>query len=135
MFSEIARTVMKRFVKPRRVLLIEDSKTQRLLIAKKLTDEGYDVHPCDNWESAMLAARTQPYDCYVCDYELVKLTKEVRRASLRELAGMGPTIIYTAAPDQVEKEFHTMVVSKFESAGTGLIDRIRELVHAKLKLT
>lgn len=79
-----------------RMLVVEDDKKIASFVVKGLKQSGFAVDHCDEGESALLLARSTPYDAAVIDIMLPKLDGLALVQQLRKDGIRTPVIILSA---------------------------------------
>lgn len=95
--------------RPKRILVVDDNLTLRVLLAQALEEAGYVAIAADSAEAALDVARFDPPDLWVVDHHMpgmsgAQLIRELRRSSderLRKVPAIGLTGYEEAAQDLV----------------------------------
>ncbi len=86
-----------------RILVVDDSKTQRMLARMILESEGYEVVEAEDGPGALAAASQESPDCILLDLNLPgESGQEVMQALHQEGHSM-PVIIFSAGVDESTK--------------------------------
>ena len=86
------------------VLYIEDDKDTRELVTLLLEQSGYELVAAENYEEALLLARTNRFDRYLIDHRMsggsgIDLCKK-----LREFNPFTPVLFYSGAAYETDKQ-------------------------------
>lgn len=84
-----------------RVLIVEDERSLRTIIEKRLKDEGYSVDACDNGEDGKYYIETGTYDTIILDVMLPKIDGFTLLKEMREKQNKVPVMLLTAK-DSIE---------------------------------
>ncbi|MCS6958936.1 MAG: ATP-binding protein [Pseudanabaenaceae cyanobacterium SKYGB_i_bin29] len=87
---------MKDVSRPLRILLVEDSPTNRLVINRLLTRKGHQVEEASNGEEAELKARQEQFDVIVMDLEMPLMSGEEAARLIKSFKPSLPIVIFSA---------------------------------------
>lgn len=106
---------------PLKILVVEDSESTRIVLAKKLGEWGYEVTACDDGDGALALVNKQGFDLIITDWimpgvdgmELIRQIRKLKREPLTYiivLTGMSEKedLLYaleTGADDYLTKPF------------------------------
>lgn len=96
--------------RPKRILVVDDNLTLRVLLAQAFEEAGYVAIAADSAEAALDVARFDPPDLWVVDHHMpgmdgAQLIRELRRSPderLRKVPAIGLTGYEEAAQDLVD---------------------------------
>jgi CheY-like chemotaxis protein len=100
--------------RPKRILVVDDNLTLRVLLAQALEEAGYMAIAAESAEAALDVARFDPPDLWVVDHHMpgmngAQLIRELRRSAderLRSAPAIGLTGYEGAAQDLVDAGAH-----------------------------
>jgi len=88
---------------PHKLLLVDDNRVNRLLIAKTLQQLGHRIETADNGREALARLRREPFDLILADVEMPEMNGyELLDACLRDPELRHIPIIMTSAVDAVD---------------------------------
>lgn len=87
----------------KRVLIVEDDRTLRQILAFNLTKEGYDVGSSGEGERGLALARSGRYDVILLDLMLPGMTGLELLRVLRREGNATPVLIVSAKSDEVDR--------------------------------
>jgi CheY-like chemotaxis protein len=96
--------------RPKRILVVDDNLTLRVLLAQALEEAGYVAIAAESAEAALAVARFDPPDLWLVDHHMpgmngAQLIRELRRSAderLRSVPAIGLTGYQEAAQDLVD---------------------------------
>lgn len=96
--------------RPKRILVVDDNLTLRVLLAQALEEAGYVAIAAESGEAALAVARFDPPDLCLVDHHMpgmngAQLIRELRRSAderLRSVPAIGLTGYHEAAQDLVD---------------------------------
>ena len=83
----------------RRVLVVEDDRQLREVIAEALDEDGYAVEAADNGQTALELAQRRPPELVILDLMMPRMNGEQFCSALRQMHGLEavPIIVVSAA--------------------------------------
>lgn len=92
-----------------RVLLCDDSTTERNALAYFLRGEGFNVHECADGEAALQYIKTHEIDVMLLDLQMPGTNGFDVLSYLQEHRRALPVILLSGMPvDQIQQEIHTL---------------------------
>lgn len=89
---------------PGKLLVVDDSRVNRLLLVRGLEQEGHQVASAENGREAMEMLRAEPYDLVLLDIEMPEMNGfEVLEALLHDPALRDIPVIMTSASDELDR--------------------------------
>ncbi len=89
---------------PGRLLVVDDSRVNRLLLVRGLEQEGHEVSSAENGREAMEMLRAQPYDLVLLDIEMPEMNGfQVLEALLKDPTFRDMPVIMTSASDELDR--------------------------------
>lgn len=89
---------------PGRLLVVDDSKVNRLLLVRGLQQEGHEVASAENGREAMDLLKAQPYDLLLLDIEMPEMDGfQVLEALLHDPSLREMPVIMTSASDELDR--------------------------------
>lgn len=79
-----------------RILIVEDERNLRDLLAKRLSESGYSVDACDNGADAESYLDAAPYDAVLLDIMMPKLDGLTLLGRIRQKQNLTPVMLLTA---------------------------------------
>src|SRR5215475_11608701 len=89
---------------PGQLLVVDDNKVNRLLLAHGLEQQGHDVATAENGREAMNMVRAKPYDVILLDVEMPEMNGfQVLEALLQDVHLREIPVIMTSASDELDR--------------------------------
>ncbi len=119
----------------KRILVVEDSITSRMLLKTILESAGYDVRTAIDGMEAFASLRTEPFDLVVSDVEMPRLNGFDLTARIRADRGLAalPVVLVTARHTREDRERGIdvganayLVKSRFDQGN--LLETVRRLI-------
>ncbi len=89
---------------PGRLLVVDDSRVNRLLLVRGLEAEGHEVASAENGREAMEMLKAHPYDLVLLDIEMPEMNGfQVLEALLHDPALRDVPVIMTSASDELDR--------------------------------
>lgn len=89
---------------PGRLLVVDDSRVNRLLLVRGLEQEGHEVASAENGREAMDMLRARPYDLVLLDIEMPEMNGfQVLEALLHDPSLRDIPVIMTSASDELDR--------------------------------
>ena len=82
-----------------RVLVVDDDRTQRALLRRFLTSDGYDIELAEDGAAALDIVQSTPIDVVVTDMRMPGMNGRELLRRLQELDASLPVIVMTAFTD------------------------------------
>src|SRR5215831_13224661 len=89
---------------PGQLLVVDDNKVNRLLLAHGLEQQGHEVATAENGRQAMEMLRAKPYDLILLDVEMPEMNGfQVLEALLHDVNLREIPVIMTSASDELDR--------------------------------
>lgn len=83
-----------------RILVIDDSKLQRVLATSVLEDADFEVESAEDGGSGLAQLRSEPFDCVLLDWLMPGTSGADVLQAIGEEAMQVPVIVVTSDPDE-----------------------------------
>jgi CheY-like chemotaxis protein len=95
--------------RPGRILLCDDSHSERKLLARFLVDQGYIVEECDSGDAALSFLKAHEIDVLLLDLQMPGTNGFDVLAYLQEHRRGLPVVLLSGMPvDQIQHEIHNL---------------------------
>jgi class 3 adenylate cyclase len=89
--------------KPGRLLVVDDNKVNRILLARSLEQQGHQVDMAENGKKGLEKLRSQPFDLVLLDIEMPEMDGyQVLEACLQDAELRDVPIIMTSSMDELD---------------------------------
>ena len=95
-------------VKSKKVLVVEDMKTTRMVIEARLENLGLTIEMAEDGEIGLAKAKSQKYDLIVTDWSMPKMNGVAMAEEIRKFDQLTPIVLQTSTrsvPDDLRKFF------------------------------
>ncbi len=114
---------------PKKILIVEDSKTYQLIISQKLAEEGFIVSTAENGEEGLIATKKEKPDLILLDIEMPKMDGIAMSKRLKEDGIETPIIFLTNMGDlgHISEAIETAseYIVKSDITAEGIVARVK----------